>query len=270
MPEVFDLSDPDFTAQMQGLVEEAQQVMGSRAPSGRPGDQKQHAAEEATERAPQSLPQMLQPFVQGLAAITRATGENTQLLKKLDKTSSESVEPLQQLPGAVADLRGIIEKKDALSKQMFDALHEELRTYKDGFLLDSVHRPMIRDLIALYDDLCEIYQQMGAVVREGDEAQAMLGERLRTIEVNIEHKLEFVLEVLARLEVSQLPIGIGKLDKQLQRAIAVESAETPEEDLDVVRTVKRGFLWKDRVVRAEEVVIKKWKEGFLVALHSDI
>jgi hypothetical protein len=30
--------------------------------------------------------------------------------------------------------------------------------------------------------------------------------------------------------------------------------------------VRRGFLWKERVVRAEEVVIKKWKEGFLMAL----
>jgi len=36
--------------------------------------------------------------------------------------------------------------------------------------------------------------------------------------------------------------------------------------MDVTKTLKRGFLWKDRVVRAEEVVVKKWKEGFLVAL----
>ena len=34
----------------------------------------------------------------------------------------------------------------------------------------------------------------------------------------------------------------------------------------IVRSVKRGFMWKGRVVRAEEVIIKKWKEGFLVAL----
>jgi molecular chaperone GrpE (heat shock protein) len=56
------------------------------------------------------------------------------------------------------------------------------------------------------------------------------------------------------------------LNKQTQRAVSVEAAEDPDEDLLVVRTVKRGFLWKDRVVRAEEVVIKKWKEGFLMAL----
>ena len=44
--------------------------------------------------------------------------------------------------------------------------------------------------------------------------------------------------------------------------MAVEIAEDPDDDGDIVRTVKRGFLWKGRVFRAEEVVIKKWKEGF--------
>jgi hypothetical protein len=27
-------------------------------------------------------------------------------------------------------------------------------------------------------------------------------------------------------------------------------------------------MWKGRVLRAEEVIIKKWKEGFLVALAN--
>ncbi len=63
-----------------------------------------------------------------------------------------------------------------------------------------------------------------------------------------------------------VPSGTGKLDKQSQRAVTVEYTEDPDQDHVVVKVVKRGFLWKDRVVRAEEVVIKKWKEGFLSAL----
>jgi molecular chaperone GrpE (heat shock protein) len=92
--------------------------------------------------------------------------------------------------------------------------------------------------------------------------------RLRSVEMHLEHNLEFILEVLARLEVTLIAEGRGKIDKKLQRAISVEMAEDPDQDMEVVRTVKRGFLWKDRVVRAEEVVIRKWKEGFLVALPS--
>jgi hypothetical protein len=59
------------------------------------------------------------------------------------------------------------------------------------------------------------------------------------------------------------------VNKQTQRAISVELADSEEEDGDIVRSLKPGFMWRERIVRAEEVVIKKWKEGFLVALNSE-
>jgi len=51
--------------------------------------------------------------------------------------------------------------------------------------------------------------------------------------------------------------------------VTVEIAEDPDEDMNVVRSFKRGFMWKGRVMRAEEVAIKKWKEGFLMAMQSE-
>jgi molecular chaperone GrpE (heat shock protein) len=215
---------------------------------------------------------MLRPMVLGLAAVTRATGENSNILQRLDKAATESADAHQALPQLVKDLQVMLEQKNKVNQRMFDALHEELKGYKDGFLLESVHRPIIRDLITLYDDLAELQRQMGGAVAEHSEtkmegeAPIALLQRMRTMEMNMEHHLEFIIEVLARLEVTQLPIGEGKLDKRTQRAVAVEMAEDPDDDTLVVRTVKRGFLWKERVLRAEEVVMKKWKEGFLVAL----
>jgi molecular chaperone GrpE (heat shock protein) len=158
---------------------------------------------------------------------------------------------------------------------MFAALHEELKGYKDGFLLDSVHRPIIRDLISLYDDTAEIHRQVCAAIAEAAEKQdpgANCSEflaRIRTIEMNLEHHMEFIREVLNRLEVTLMPSHTGKLDKQTQRAVALELAENPEQDNTVVRAVKQGFMWKDRIFRAEEVVIRKWKEGCLVALKPE-
>ncbi len=52
-------------------------------------------------------------------------------------------------------LQRLLEQKNGLNQRMFDALHEELKGYKDGFLLESVHKPIIRDLISLYDDLAD-------------------------------------------------------------------------------------------------------------------
>ena len=85
---------------------------------------------------------------------------------------------------------------------------------------------------------------------------------------NLEHNVHFLLEVLERMDVTLLPMNPGKLDKRTQRAVAVEAAETPAQDNMVARVAKRGFQCRDRVVRPEEVIIYKWKEGCLIALES--
>ena len=279
MPEVIELSDADFAEQMQGLAEEAEKTLvGKQSPSkSEPALVPVYAPEPlpAPTAAPAlSLPEMLRPLVQGVQAMGRTTGEHALILGRLDRSAAEISEAQKELPKVVSELRSVLEQRNTVSRQMFDALHEELKSYKDGFLLDTVHRPMIRDLITLYDDLSHIHLQMKAPIEAVHQATrdtacpAEVGAKLESISLHLEHNLEFVMEVLARLEVTRLPVGTGKLDKQTQRAVAVEAAEDPDEDLSIVRTLRRGFLWKERVVRAEEVVIKKYKEGFLMALKA--
>jgi len=303
MPSLDESCDEDFDAQLRGLFQEAEQVIESRAAAERqlPPEEatltgpartpRNAAAPEAaspargqeTAEAPVpsptppptppavSLAQVVRPILLGLEALTRATGENTTLLQKFGAANDAEAPARQDLPQVVSSLRDLLEQKSGVNQQMFDALHQELKGYKDGFLLESVHRPIIRDLVTLYDDLVEIHRQLGAALSEEAPAPGTgtlaLIERLRTTELNVEHNLEFIIEVLARLEVTPMSNGTGKLDKRTQRAVAVELAEDPDHDTMVVRSMKRGFLWKERVLRAEEVVIQKWKEGFLMAME---
>jgi molecular chaperone GrpE (heat shock protein) len=91
------------------------------------------------------------------------------------------------------------------------------------------------------------------------------------MDTNILHNCEFIIEVLARMECSMLPVSSGKLDKQNQRAVAIEPADDPREDGDIVQVKKRGFFWKGRVLRAEDVVIKKWRQippNLPISAHS--
>lgn len=289
-----ELADEEFAAQMQGLAQAATQALEERAAAGRHGDEGRPAkaikspeaekireapgdreTEEKAVKTLHSLPEMLRPLVVGLQVMGRATGENTQILSKMDKLAADPNGAHHQLPQIVADLQALTEQKNSVSRQMFDALHEELRSYKDRFVLDTVHRPMIRDLITLYDDLTEIHRQMSGALTEQAALASNLPEatpcldRLKGIDKHIEHNLEFLIEVLDRLEVTMLPVGSGKLDKHSQRAVTVEPAEQPEADLDIVRVFKRGFVWRGKVLRPEEVSIKKWKEGYLTALPPD-
>ena len=269
--------DADFDSQLRGLAEEATQNKEERdAATKRAEEEKEQEiarrVEERMARSYVTVPQMLRPLVQGLEAITRATGENTNVLQKLDKTNDQTTAAYSDLPALVQGLQMLVDQKNGVNMRMFDALHEELKGYKDGFLLESVQKPIIRDLISLYDDLTAIHRQMQDAVIDAAKMPSEVAERLlarlKTMDTNIEHNCEFVVEVLARLEVTMLALGKGKHDKHTQRAVAIEMAEDPDDDGEIVRVVKRGFIWKTRVIRAEEVIIKKWKEGFLVALAN--
>jgi len=278
MPDHDQIQDMEFDSQLRGLFHEAEQRIEDRSTAARRTEEEKEQTKENDERAVRayaSLPQMLRPVLLGLQAAARATGENTVLLHKIDEKLEQKAEvaiPESQkaLPDLIESLRSLLEQKSGVNQRMFAALHEELKGYKDGFLLESVHKPIIRDLISLYDDLFAIHGQMQATVVDAAKTPGVVGaallERLKTMDMNIEHNCEFLIEVLARLEVTPLPVGTGKLDMVLQRALGVEIAEDPDEDGDIVRILKRGFMWKGRVFRAEEVVMKKWKEGFLVAL----
>ncbi len=279
MPQQEENLDADFDSQLRGLFQEATQSIEDRDAAARrvEEEKEQEIVRRVEERMAESyvkLPTALRPLVQGLEAMTRATGENTTVLQKLDRVSDQAVAANEALPGLIDGLKTLVDQKNGLNQRMFDALHEELKGYKDGFLLESVHKPIIRDLISLYDDLTTIHRQMQEAVLDAAKLPSSVAnkllERLKTMDTNIEHNCEFIIEVLARLEVSMLPIGSGKLDKLSQRAVAVEIAEDPDDDGNVVRVAKRGFCLKGRVLRAEEVIIKKWKEGFLVALANPL
>jgi molecular chaperone GrpE (heat shock protein) len=277
MPQQEENLDADFDSQLTGLYQEATQNIEDKEAAARLAEEEKE--KEIVRRVDKHLaksyirlPEMLRPLVLGLEAVTRAAGENSSVLQKLDKVSDQSVAAQVDLPSLIEGLQTIVDQKSGLNQRMFDAMHEELKGYKDGFLLESLHKPIIRDLISLYDDLTTIHRQMQDAVADAAKLPAEVAqkhqERLKTMDTNIEHNCEFIIEVLARLEVSMLPVGSGKYDKQTQRAVAIEIAEDPDEDGMVVRVVKRGFFWKGRVSRPEDVIVKKWKEGFLVALAN--
>lgn len=264
--------DVDFDAQLQGLFQQAERAIGERASLTAKTPGAAAAEQDSSETLVIEEENISAPKRDGLIQLpaSEATGHAADdlhvAIRGLDAMSQSIGNSVKELPKAVADLRALLEMKNGVSHGMFSALHEELKGYKDGFLLESVYRPIIRDLVAVYDDLTEIHRQVTEAITDGSgeadtsESASMMITRMRTLQMNLGHNLEFILEVLARLDVTQMPVGSDILDKCLQRAVAVEWAATPDEDTRVVRVVKRGFLWHERVFRPEEVVVKRFRE----------
>ena len=231
------------------------------------------AAKDAGDATPvaANFQQLLRPILQGIEAVARAQFEQVDVLDRVEKVMMHQT----GVPKLLAETKVALEQRNHVNRAMFEVLHAELKTYKDAFLLEAVLRPVIRDLISLYDDISDIHRQFSLALATQEQRGSLAGSALIFFEnvaapaSQLEHNRDSILEVLERLDVTLVPVGTGKLDKQSQRAVTVEFTEDPDLDHEVVKVTKRGFLWKDRVIRAEEVVIKKWKEGFLSALGKN-
>jgi hypothetical protein len=147
---------------------------------------------------------------------------------------------------------------------MFDALHEELRGYKDSFLLDILQKPIIRDLIMLHDDMAEMQRRLDLFARENgmckicNQSSPPVNDFMNNLSMSLDHTVSSILEILARLDVTCQPPSSGKLDKQKHRAVAVVETGMEEENGLIIDSVKPCFIWRERIFRPEEVVIKKW------------
>jgi molecular chaperone GrpE (heat shock protein) len=150
--------------------------------------------------------------------------------------------------GKLDDQLSALRESESVNHRLFDTLHDELIRYRDNFLHESLQKPFIRDLVILFDDLSGIASQLDAT----DEAS---GARPKTRQ-NLENALHSLVEILHRLEVTEIEPK-ERVDRALHRVISYEPADFPEEDGLIIMRVKRGFLWRDKVLRPEEVVAKR-------------
>ena len=153
----------------------------------------------------------------------------------------------------IEDQLSAIRESETVNQKLFDSLHEELISYRDNFVRDSLQKPFIRDLLVLFDDLSRLAGQFEEAANE-DESRA---ENARSRN-NLTNILHFLLEILHRLEVNEIAVS-ETVDRTLHRVISFEPAECAEEDGRIVKRLKRGFTWHDRVLRAEEVIAKRFQ-----------
>ncbi|MBV9657474.1 MAG: nucleotide exchange factor GrpE, partial [Verrucomicrobia bacterium] len=208
-----------------------------------------------------AIGQMLKPVAMGIESVTRLAIENRQLLAKL--TGSGGVTPTLALTaGQTQTFENIAQQLnrgasvESANQKLFDALHAELKGYKDGFLFDALQRPFIRDLINVYDELESQHARAKARVQEtanSDPFAAAVAE-------NLQNTLSHLLEIFERLQVVPQCTAVGEpVDKRVHRVVDLRPAARQDQSGLVLHSQRPGFLWRDgRCVRPEEVVASRW------------
>ena len=220
----------------------------------------QAAGAPRREEEPRPLAQPVPEFADLLKAVQlleqRIGGLEESVTKKLESlenahggAAAEFAQQIQKLDEQITAIRN----SETVSQQLFDSLHQELISYRDNFVRDSLQKPFIRDLLVLYDDLSAIAGQAEKTVADEESRSANAHSR-----DNLSNTLHFLVEILHRLEVNEIETK-EMVDRKLHRVIGYEPADCVEDDGRIAMRVKRGFMWRGRVLRPEEVTAKRFQ-----------
>src|SRR6266700_806848 len=222
----------DFAIVMQQLSAEAEKIL--------PGDQSN------------SLPEVRDPTEPGQqpdAFFERLHGLENSVLNRLEQIAAQ-VEASRA--AAFAEQLASIRNTESVNQRLFDSLHAELLKYRDNFLHESLQKPFIHDLVYLYDHLNGLCEQLSPAAEEK-------GKRSRVSQWrdNVENAIHSLVEILHRFDVKEIEPR-ERVDRACHRVISYEPADFPEEDGAIVMRVKRGFVWRDKLIRPEEVIAKRF------------
>ncbi len=180
--------------------------------------------------------------LQGIEAMMKSQLEN--IANNLGPARAEH----QKIEEHLAALR----TSETVNQRLFDSLHEELLKYRDNFLHESLQKPFVRDLIVLFDDLSMLAQQLEAAEAEKKR------DRLARWRENLDNAIHTLLEILHRLEVTEVETK-EFVDLSLHKVVSVEPADFAEDNGRIVFRIKRGFTWRGKVLRPEEVIAKRYQ-----------
>jgi len=239
MPETTEiLLEPEFASTMQQLVAEAEKTLPAAA-NGR-----------AEHDRPDALITAIKALTERMAGLERTVSTRLEkMAEALPSLRSDVGEQLQKVDDHLITLRNA----ENLNQRLFNSLHQELKSYRDNFLRESLQKPFIRDLVVLFDDLSSLSSQMQSAIGGGETKKGTVAQW----SANLENAIHALMEVMHRMEVTEIEPK-EMVDRAFHKVISYEPAEFAEDDGRIVMRVKRGFIWREQVLRPEEVVAKRF------------
>ncbi len=168
--------------------------------------------------------------------------------KDTTKTTTQDELSFESLAEEVADLKATIAqatRDDGTQQKAFDALYEELKQYKEDFIFQS-EKALLLDLLLFYDSLN--WFQNSLIKKEMSR---------EVVADSFQYLIDEMLELLYRRDV--LPMeATSQFDRKRQKVIKTVAADGESDDYAIEQILKRGFTRSGRVLRAEEVVVRRF------------
>ncbi|HWY41149.1 MAG TPA: nucleotide exchange factor GrpE [Chthoniobacterales bacterium] len=180
------------------------------------------------------------------------TANGAGLAASIQALEKSLLSQFERFAGEIDKQLASIRNTESVNQQLFDSLHAELLKYRDNFLHESLQKPFIHDLVYLYDHLNGLCEQLSTAAQEKGKHSSVSQWR-----DNLENAIHSLVEILHRFDVREIEAR-ERVDRACHRVLNYEPADFPEEDGAIVMRVKRGFVWRGKLIRPEEVIAKRF------------
>jgi molecular chaperone GrpE len=165
------------------------------------------------------------------------------------KTAQQLLDALTEISAELSSLNLTVESRlsyDKIKEEAFDRLYAELEDLKRNSAFEHI-RPLYIDLILFFDRVESIRHDTSQLT----SMSPTLAPLLRTLS-------DELLEILYRREVEIINVTSSTFNPTIQRAIGTQPVSDETENNYVATVVRRGFKYRDRILRPEEVIVKKY------------
>jgi len=157
---------------------------------------------------------------------------------------------LKEVKHSVLELRQLFEARidrDEGKSKLIEAVVSRLEKYERDFVFNQFQKQIFLDLIGLFDRI--------EVLRD----RPTLGAEFR---IDLESLGREVLQILGHQGVFPMENTPSQFDETLQEAVDTVEVYDPEQDKTVTEAARKGFVYQERVLRPEMVVVAKYvKKG---------
>lgn len=136
---------------------------------------------------------------------------------------------------------------DETKDKAFNKLYDELKEAKEkDNIKDSAIRPLLGDLLLFYDSLIKFKSK----IETNNKNDEMLLKETDFI-------LDELLEIFYRQNIEIIPENSDRTyDSKIQKAVKIEKNQEID-DNKIIKIIRSGFLWKDKMLRPQEVCVNK-------------
>lgn len=197
---------------------------------------------------------------QSLTSFRDAQADETQK-ENLDGRD-ELAKQFEKFSREIGDKMGMLvdqlKRKNALesaNERLFDAMHGELKSYKEAAIFEATQKPFLLDLIHLKDDLRQVAAQLA------EPTMAVAADSVQAAAHNLDNALHFIDEILSRHSVEEIRVD-GQLEERDRRTVGTRRSEDHSRKPGDILEVKRsGYRWRGRILRPVDVIVEAKPEG---------